>query len=494
LHRFGCLFDARPNIYIPPPCLAARQAAVFSPETGTLGTGALAAPQAGVDRSLAETMARVLRHPADKVALVLHLSRLAAPAPHAHHLRVAHALMQDCAQRFSGQVLTLPTQDMVLVATMPGAPTEAERAASPPQLRQTLLRLFAADIPDSGELTSFWRLDQDARGFRSFLGGAAASTSQVRQVQAPAEIPVSPRSLLTLEELVARAPIGDMIVQQTCMILDPDRKQPLDQRLKPAARALHVSLRPLNLRPPADEALADPYLRQHFAARLDMQLLHVLQEDLRLQGRLCRSARGGGLPVHVALGLDAILTPGFSRLVRLAREAGARFCIQIPIMQAILGIDQLAPARKLLEAAGFELAIGPVDAAQLGVAAPDRLEPHVVRLTWSQHMADLVGDKQGNAAQNFARIDPSRIILQGVESDQAVVWGQANGITRYQGRYLDMVQAATRMAACFAAANCTLRQCTDRAATLSNAGRTGCLNKPLLDAPGMADAPGQTAP
>lgn len=404
--------------------------------------------------------------------------------------------MQDCAQRFSGQVLTLPNQDMVLVATTPGAPTEAERAASPLQLRETLKRLFVADIPDSGDLTSFWRLDEDPRGFRSFLAAAAAAAAAGpgRHMQALAKIPASPRSLLTLEELAARAPIGDMIVQQTCLSLDPDRKQPLDKRLKPAARALHVSLRLLHLRPPADEALADPYLRQHFAARLDMQFLHVLQEDLRLQGRLCRSARGGGLPVHVALGLDAILTPGFSRLVRLAREAGAGFCIQIPMMQAILGIDQLAPARKLLEAAGFELAIGPVDAAQLGIAAPDRLEPHIVRLAWSQHLADLVADKQSHAARNFAAIAPSRIILQDVESDQAVAWGQANGITRFQGRYLDMVQAATRMAACFAAVNCTMRQCTDRAATLSNAGRSGCLNKALLDTPSLADAPGQTAP
>jgi hypothetical protein len=458
---------------------------VFSPETGLLGAGVLAPPQAGVERSLADTVARVLRHPADKVALVLHLSRLAPPAPHAHHLRVAHALLQDCAQRFNGQVLTLPTQDMVLLATMPGALTEAERAASPEQLRQTLLRLFTADIADSGELTSFWRLDADPRGLRSFLGGAMApaASGAGRNIQAPASIPASPRSLVALEALVAQAPIGDMVLQQYAVTLDPDRKQPLDKRLTPAARELGVSLRLLNLRPPADEALADPYLREHFNTRLDLQLLHVLQEDLRLQGRLCRSARGGGLPVHVALGLDAILTPGFARLVRLADEAGVTFGIQIPMMPAILGFDQLVRVRKLLEQAGFALVIGPVDAAQLGIAAPHLLEPDIVKLAWSPQLADLVADKLSSARRHFAAIAASRIILLGVESDQAVIWGQSVGIGRYQGRYLDLVQAATRMGACFAAANCTVRQCADRASSLSNAGRSGCLNKQLLDAP-----------
>ena len=163
-----------------------------------------------------------------------------------------------------------------------------------------------------------------------------------------------------------------------------------------------------------------------------------------------------------------------------------RFGIRIALMPAVLGIDQLVQARKLLGQAGFELVIGPVDAAQLGIAAPHRLEPNVVRLVWSPHLADLVADTQSSARQHFAAITPARIILQGVDSDQAVIWGQSVGIGRYQGRYLDLVQAATRMGACFAAANCTVRQCTDRAASLSNAGRTGCLNKALLDTPASA--------
>ena len=171
----------------------------------------------------------------------------------------------------------------------------------------------------------------------------------------------------------------------------------------------------------------------------------MLQEDLRVQGRLSRSAVGGGLPIHVGLGLDAILGPGFARVSRLAREAGVRFAVQVSLMQATLGIAVLAQARKLLDIAGFEFTIGLVDAGQLGIAAPDRLEPHAVRLVWSQHLADLVADKHSAAARNFARIPPDRFILHGVDSDQALGWGQSQGIGRYQGRYVDLALAATRM-------------------------------------------------
>ena len=454
----------------------ARDTRVFSPESG-----ALSAAPPGTERGLVDTLDRVLRHPADKVALVLHLSRLPPPAPHPHHLRVAHALMQDCAQRFNGQVMTLPTQDIALVATMPRSQSAAELAASPLQLRETLQRLFAADGPEGDDLTSFWRLDEDPRGFGAFLGTASTAAATARSAAPPAEIPASPRCLVSLEEAAAQAPIGDMMVRQTGMFLDADRKLPLDKRLKPAFRDLRVALRLLNLRPPASDALADPYLRQHFNARLDLQILHVLQEDLRLQGRLSRGAVGRGLPLHVGLGLDAILSPGFVKVSRLAREAGVRFAIQVSLMQATLGLAVLAQARKLLDLAGFELTIGPVDAGQLGIAAPDRLNAHAIRVAWTPHLADLVADGQSPAARNFARIAPDRLILSGADSDQALVWGQTQGIGRYQGRYVDLVQAATRMAGCFAASNCTIRQCTDRAASLSNAGRAGCLNRGLLD-------------
>ena len=152
-----------------------QQTRAFSPEAG-----ALSAAPPGTERSLADTLDRVLRHPADKVALVLHMSRLSLPAPHPHHLRVAHALMQDCAQRFNGQVMTLPTQDMALVATMPRALSGAELAASPWQLRETFLRLFASDMPETGELTSFWRLDEEPRGFGEFLASASGAAATAR--------------------------------------------------------------------------------------------------------------------------------------------------------------------------------------------------------------------------------------------------------------------------------------------------------------------------
>jgi hypothetical protein len=79
-----------------------------------------------------------------------------------------------------------------------------------------------------------------------------------------------------------------------------------------------------------------------------------------------------------------------------------------------------------------------------------------------------------------------RIVLQGVESEHVVAWGQARGISRFQGVFFDHAQAAARMAGCPGAQACTLRQCVGRASSQGIAGRAGCTNPALLDTASIA--------
>jgi len=82
----------------------------------------------------------------------------------------------------------------------------------------------------------------------------------------------------------------------------------------------------------------------------------------------------------------------------------------------------------------------------------------------------------------IARIGPARLVLHRTDTDAAIRWGVANGIRRFQGRQVDAMLGAARMASCPAAAACTPLQCRERAAAAAAAGRAGCANLPLLDA------------
>jgi hypothetical protein len=166
---------------------------------------------------------------------------------------------------------------------------------------------------------------------------------------------------------------------------------------------------------------------------------------------------------------------------RLAHAAGLRKGIEVGLMQACVDMELLDHVRSLLDLAGFDLILGPLDAAMLTLVQPAKLPADAVKLVWSQQLADAAPDAGSGLAAALLAIGVDRIVLQGADSEHAVAWGQARGIARFQGAFFDHAQAAARMAGCPGASACTLRQCVGRASSQGIAGRAGCTNPALLD-------------
>jgi hypothetical protein len=434
------------------------------------------APLSGNERLLQEASARVMRHPAGRIALVLHLSRLSPPAPRPHHIRVARVLLQDSAQRFGGQVVGLRNQDLVLIGAESGA-ANADQPHAPINLPATLARLFAADVPDPARLVSLWHLETEAAQLSAYIAERAADKPDEDAVADAA--PESALSLAELQETLAHAPLPDLMVQQTGMLLDPDRNRPLAERLTPAFRELRLSLASLHLRPLVAQAVGDPYLYRHFSSALDLRLIQLLYDDLAKFGRITRPASAGLAALHIDLGLEAILSPAFARMSSLAQSAGVGLWVAVAFMPMCHDADLMQHARRILDLTGCALVLNRVDPLALAFVRQAALAPRLIKLVWSRHLADIAAGSQ--AARALAAIDPARLALTGADSEQALTWAQSRGITLFQGPFLDQVQAASRMVHCHSATLCTLRQCEARASALGPSGRVGCANPGLLD-------------
>ena len=468
--------------------------------SSTLGHGLAAAGAAslsGAERLLWEASERALRQPKDRLVLVLHLSRLVPPAPRAHHIRVARVLLQDSASRFGGQVFAMRNQDLVLLCTraghgqqravratdtpLPGFPPvgPSEGVPAPEALPGTLARLFSADVPDDGRLTSLWELERDAPALLAYVAACAATTDIADTTEDSSD---GVLSLTALQQILARAPLSELMVQQTGMSLSGDRGRTLAERLTPAFRELELSLSALNLRPLVMQATGDPFLFRHLASGLDAGIIQLLSDDLAVGGRLTRPAVEAGLPIHMDLGLEAILSPAFARLSRQAAMSGIRFGAAVSVMQACADLDLMEHARRVLKLTGGALILNRVDPAALAIISPAALEPDLLKLVWSPVLLGDVGHepKRGRAGV-LAGFDPARTVLQGVDSELALAWGQARGITLFQGAFLDQAQAASRMTRCHSASACTLRQCCSRGSAVGTPGRAGCGNPALLD-------------
>lgn len=106
--------------------------------------------------------------PRMRVALLLHVSRLASPLPRRHHRRIAAAILEDAARHNQGESFELPSGDMVLLCHMP---EHAGGSLHPAMLQQALSRLFAADTPQGLSLTTLWHLERDGAALLSYVAG-----------------------------------------------------------------------------------------------------------------------------------------------------------------------------------------------------------------------------------------------------------------------------------------------------------------------------------
>ncbi|MDT7950114.1 MAG: hypothetical protein RQ966_01280 [Acetobacteraceae bacterium] len=395
------------------------------------------------------------------VVLGLHLSRLAAPAPRPHHRRIASVLLNDAASRQKGQVFTLMNGDLALLY----APGDSGR-----DLAGALGNLFAADAPDPDLILSRWPLPHQFSELNDFID----MLPKVGSTPAKLEPEVGLTALATLFDTIDARRIRKVLERQTGVLLTVGGTE----RLIPLFREVRFSLPALEERAAAPGRLAaDPFLIRHVAAKLGAAMMAATVADLEHDRPMLAAVRGGKTVLHVNLSLEAVLSPAFSTLVDMAERTGARVAVEIALIDAFADTEAFLRARSCIRDAKFSLVLDDVTHHALLVTKLAALGGDWLKLDWSRQILQA-----GNTLDAALKeIGPETVILQKADTEDAIRWGVARGIRRFQGRHTDAILAAGRLTTCSAASQCSLRECLSREQATTAAGRIGCRNQALLD-------------
>lgn len=486
------------------------------------------------ERLLTEAVRRAVRHPAGRMALGLHLSRL--PALRAFHRRALCAILEDTAARTEGQVFRLSGGDLVLLCNLPGnlpASQSVEAAGLPyagtnpqalpailTQLLQTAVSGVAFGDADSrpatrapADIISVWRLETQARALRDYAAGQLAAVARGAPPAVPAAgAPDTQTATAGAVVALAEAVLPDSLLRrQTAVLLAAPGGDARESEAGEsgagesgsapeadwqAARAVQPLLRELICQVEtleaclgvAGEASADPYLRRHLAARLDRRVLGVLADALE-QGGPLDLAVAGPLPLYLNLALPTLLSEAFGALVSLAQSAGARLGVEVSWIEAVSDPAAFARVRRRLAEVAVPLVLDEIAPLALALSRPwHLLEPllptDLFKLAWSPRLADPPAGEEPVLAAALERLGPQRVVLLGTDGEDALRWGLARGIRRFQGAHADRLLAAARMAGCprlgTPSGLCPLRVCVAQAAHVGG-GHAGCIAPALLD-------------
>ena len=395
------------------------------------------------------------------VALALHLSRLPPPAPRPHHSRIARAVLDDAASRREGQLFALMNGDLVLL--FPAGDGGVGLAT-------TLAQLFAPDAPDPTLLISRWLLPVDKEQLFAFLDALPMLSAAPATFEPDANL----STVAQLSEAVEPSRVRDLLERQTGILVAVTGAS----RVVPLYRELRFSMTALETRAAASgHVTADPFLFRHLIAKLAKGMLATTAADLQNEGSLLDWARDGRFALHINMSMDAVLSPLLLELAAAAESTAARIAVEIALVDACADADLFVRARERLRSLGLGVVLDDVSHHALMVTRPAALQPDLLKLDWSSAMPQA---GEGLETAIHAMGAP-RIVLQKADTEDAVRWGLARGIRRFQGRHVDNILAAGRIAGCSEAAACTLRRCVEREAAATAPGRSGCGNLKLLD-------------
>ena len=418
------------------------------------------------DQVLRDAAKRALAAPRGRLVVVLHLSRLRAQR--SYHSRIARPVLDQAAPRHGGMVFARSNGDLVMLGH---APDQDEDAANPEVIIRELSQLFGAEATESS-LLSLWHLATEGAAFRAYLD-EPAFTPPVMPAVAEEVVPGHTAAVAEWQKASDKTPVPELLSQQTAVVLHAGRDVPIGSRLSPLFRELALRL---------PDAL-DPWLERYVSTALEERLLAHLHHDLEEGGRLTRASACAGLALHLNLSLASIISPAFARLVQAAQAVGARFGVEVCLTEAFRDLGILEYAAGLVRHAGFAFVLKGLDEASLGLARLHAIDADLVKLAWSQGLLHGPGAGRNAIEQRLRALGLERVLLDGADAAEAVAWGQAVGITRFQGSFLDSVQGATRMFFCQTASLCSLRQCVSRGASAGMPGRAGCAHPAMLDLP-----------
>ena len=116
--------------------------------------------------------------------------------------------------------------------------------------------------------------------------------------------------------------------------------------------------------------------------------------------------------------------------------------IEIPAVDAFSNMEGFILARREAQKKGYRICLDGLSAQSLPQMNREKLGVDLMKLQWNADSeSDLTSLENKELADAIARCGSNRIILCRCDSLQAVEYGQALGLSLFQGRYIDSLVA-----------------------------------------------------
>jgi len=418
------------------------------------------------EKLLFETTERLSRIRDGRIAVKLHLSRLRPQNRQGGYLRMVERLLDSTITKFGGQMFILGNADIVFQVNQPDMKILRDQI-------HKLRGLFASDPlthDDTGDgVDRFCTVYDLTFDYDTFHAMVLKVHSQAR-IQAsslaatPVLRPLDPDNLGPVLDKVARLDISPFIRRQSAIAINANgNAEVIFQEMFIGMTDLQAAVAPeINLQ-------ANRWTFQILSSTLDEKLLAVMPS---LQ--LVNWPRA----LHLNLTLGSLFEDGFHQFEKAMGER-VQIGIEMQFLDLLANGRSFPAARNEMRRRDYRLVIDGLNELTLHYLDAGLIEADLYKIDWSPELRDPArGDALWDAAQ---RLGVDKLLLARCDSEAAITWGLSRGLSRFQGRYVESMLAATTMTVCEQAHNCRLNQCAQRHSMVVGPIRGECFDHEMLD-------------
>ncbi len=391
------------------------------------------APPARGTTALYHRLSRMGSQRNGRRAVHLHFSRLAADNGTEHRRRIALTMFTSSLRGIDGDLFVLGNNDLVFIGRH--ADTEIIDAAIAKQ--RHLFKddpVFATHDAEAGadDFASSYDLARDFDDVMRLVREIHSREDQLQRSMAPAaagdgnaKSPLDLERLAKLEKVLSSADISNLVRQQAVCAVTQDMlaRRVLDE--------CFTSISDLErILSPGTDVERNRSLFQYLTLILDDRMLAYLK-----RGKMREFERYFSVNLNIA----TILSPAFLAFDS-SLPMGARGTVVIELQHADVFADLRSYdfARDYIHDRGYRTCLDGVTRQSLTYVDRERLGVDFVKLHWSDDLACHLDTPEGEEIRRqIEKIGPAHVILHRCQTEEAVRFGQALGITMYQGHHID---------------------------------------------------------
>lgn len=392
---------------------------------------------------LLDKLTRIEENPAGYFAVHLHLSQLRPSNRQPHFINIAARAFDNLINSADAVLYDMMNQDLVLVCH----DVLVEDIDPYISKVKTLFNEdpLTLDEDEYEDQFSTW-YDLSAReDFAAFLSAitelsvyAENRIEELKKAKAEQEgqgsgDPLTAKNLAAINQKLHSTRIADLIRQQACVRIAPG---------KAGEMVFHehfIAMTELKERvSPGVNLFTSPWLFQYLTETLDKRMLAVI-------GR--KNFAEVKEPISLNLNIQTVLSRDFANFNRAVGDYASKLVIEFQIIDIFADMNTFGYARDMLQDRGYKVLVDGVNPLSLQFFDPATLKPDYVKVSWGKEFEEEAEKKSRMAVfkEMVKNAGPESVILSRVDTEKAVKWGLALGISRFQGYFIDkLVIAMTR--------------------------------------------------